>query len=170
MEIDLIQINIGDHRPINPLWSAVPRGNRHMLSWSRERAGWIARNLPSADAYFRLLPFQKTLTSLLADATIWLSYEDNPGRYGATSTRNYKDIAISSTAFRKGRWVVLATLVHELAHVAGAPGFSHAAEQAVLACGLGRRDELLRGKDDPRTPYEPGIIGMNVGGLEKALA
>ncbi|WP_076070165.1 hypothetical protein [Sphingomonas montana] len=156
----MIQINVGDHTPIYPLWRAVPSGNRHMLTWSRERAHWIARNLPGADAYFKVLPFQKTLTSLLADKTIWLNYEDNPSRYGATSTNNYKDIAISSTAFRQGRWVVLATLIHELAHVAGAPGFSHAAEQAVLACGLGRRSELIHDKDDPRTPYEPNILGM----------
>jgi hypothetical protein len=156
----VIQINIGDHRPIDPRWRPVPRPERSMLDWARHRARWIARQLPSADAYFRRLPFQKTLTALVADQTLWISYEDNPARYGATSIRNYKDIVISSSAFDKGRWVVLATLVHELAHVGGAPGFDDSAERAVLACGLGRRDELIRNRDDPRTPYEPGIIGM----------
>lgn len=143
-----------------PDWRAVPRGNRHMLTWSRERAIWIERNLPTADAYFRQLPFRRTLTSILRDRSIWLNYEDNPRRYGATETLHHRDVAISSTAFRKGRWVVLATVIHELAHVGGAQGSGHAAEQAVLACGPGLPSELRRGRDDPRTPYEPGIIGF----------
>ncbi len=158
----MIQINIGDHRPIDPRWQPMPRAERAVLDWARHRARWIARNLSSADAYFKRLPFQKTLTALVADSSLWLSYEDNPGRYGATSIRNFRDIVISSHAFDKGRWVVLATLIHELAHVGGAPGFNDSAEQAVLACGLGRRDELIRGRDDPKTPYEPGIFGMNL--------
>ncbi|WP_344692536.1 hypothetical protein [Sphingomonas cynarae] len=158
----MIQINIGDHRPIDPRWQPMPRAERAVLDWARHRARWIARNLSSADAYFKRLPFQKTLTALVADSSLWLSYEDNPGRYGATSIRNFRDIVISSHAFDKGRWVVLATLIHELAHVGGAPGFNDSAEQAVLACGLGRRDELIRGRDDPKTPYEPGIFGMSL--------
>jgi hypothetical protein len=132
-----------------------------MLDWSRERAHWIARNIRTANGYFERLPFRRSLGALLADKSIWVNYEDNPKRYGATDIRNFRDIAISSTAFRQGRWVVLATLIHELAHVGGAPGFSHAAEQAVLECGLGLPSELRRGRDDPRTPYEPNIIGLH---------
>lgn len=139
---------------------AVPRGNLHMLRWSRERAIWIARNLRSADACFSRLPLRRSLSAILSDGAIWLNHEDNPRRYGATETLHLRDVAISSTAFRKGRWVVLATLIHELAHVAGAQGSGHEAEQAVLECGLGRRQEVRRGKDDPHTPYEPGIIGL----------
>lgn len=155
----MLQINLGDHRAIRPDWSPIPRNHRFALSWSRERACWIARHIPTANAYFSRLPFRRSLTSLLADSSIWVNYEDNSSRYGATETFRRQDVAISSTAFRQGRWVVLATLIHELAHVAGAQGFGHDAEQAVLECGLGRRSELLHGKDDKHTPYEPGIIG-----------
>lgn len=156
----MLQINIGDHRAPRPDWIPIPSLYRQSMFWSRERAHWIALNISTANPYFERLPFQRSLTSLLADRSIWLNYENDPSRYGATETLRRRDIAISSTAFRQGRWVVLATLIHELAHVAGAPGFSHSAEQAVLACGLGRQSELLRGKDDKKTPYEPGIIGL----------
>ena len=167
----MIQINVGDHVSLMPGWRAMPSLNLHMIYWSRWYAHWIAANLPSANLYFSRLPYQKTLTGLLADRATWINYEDNPRRYGATVMVGQAEMAISSTAFRKGRWVVLATLIHELAHVGGAPGFSHAAEQAVLACGLGLPSELLRGRDDRRTPYEPGILGMNVrGGEETSLA
>jgi len=156
----VLQINIGDHRAPRPDWIPIPIRNRRSMFWGRERAQWIARNISTANPYFERLPFRRSLTSLLADRSIWINYENNPSRYGATETMRRRDIAVSSTAFQQGRWVVLATLIHELAHVGGAPGFSHSAEQAVLACGLGRQRELLRGKDDRDTPYEPGIIGL----------
>ena len=35
----------------------------------------------------------------------------------------------------------------------------HAAERAVLECGMGKRSELSSGVDDPSTPYNPGIVG-----------
>lgn len=66
---------------------------------------------------------------------------------------------------------MLATVIHELAHIGGAGGgatgllctaFSsacHAAERAVLECGLGNRREHRTGVDDPATPYDPGILG-----------
>ena len=63
-------------------------------------------------------------------------------------------------AFAAGQQMVLATLIHELAHAGGAPILTgHAAERAVLACGLGKQSELKRGVDDPKTPYDPTIMG-----------
>ena len=56
----------------------------------------------------------------------------------------HREMAIGIPAFRIGRWTVLATLVHELAHINGAPGGNdRRAEEAVLACGMGRRSERL---------------------------
>ena len=70
------------------------------------------------------------------------------------------ELAIGPRAFRIGRWTVLATLIHELAHCNGAPGGgSTVAEDALPACGLGRLSEQSTGVDDPRTPYVPGLGG-----------
>ncbi len=49
-----------------------------------------------------------------------------------------------------GRWTVAASLVHELAHVNGAPGDSHAAEATLPCCGFAAL-------------YVPTIIGANEG-------
>lgn len=68
--------------------------------------------------------------------------------------------AIGPLAFRKGRWMVLATLIHELAHCNGAAGGNATvAEDALPHCGLGSMNELRTRVDDPQTPYDPGIEG-----------
>ena len=58
--------------------------------------------------------------------------------FGATHS-NDLDISISAWALdERNRWMIAATIVHELAHMAGAPGgSSHAAERAVRECGFG---------------------------------
>jgi hypothetical protein len=78
----------------------------------------------------------------------------------AGKTTSGREVAISEQAFRIGRWTVLATLVHELAHTNGAPDRpSTAAEEAVLACGMGYNSEKTSGRDDTFTPYNPTIRG-----------
>jgi hypothetical protein len=66
---------------------------------------------------------------------------------------------ISERACRIGRWSLLATMIHELAHINGAPGRGFAAEEALIACGLGRLHEKQTGVDDLHTPYSPDIEG-----------
>lgn len=155
----MLQINTGDHRSTEPDWVAIPRANRYAILWARQRAFWIAGNIRTADRYFATLGFRRTLTSLLADGSLWVNFEDTDEYYGATEGRLRREMAITPVSFDRGKWVVLATLIHELAHVAGASGTGHAAEQAVMECGLGRRSEYKRGRDDHRTPYVPGIRG-----------
>jgi hypothetical protein len=106
------------------------------------------------------LPGGRTLTALLADRTIWINYSSGIPGYGQTNRVGGKEIAIGPIAYLWGRWTVLGTLIHELAHSNGAPGGnSLAAEEALLHCGLGRLSEKQSGTDDHRTPYEPGIGG-----------
>ncbi|MBN1611644.1 MAG: hypothetical protein JW940_33725 [Polyangiaceae bacterium] len=156
----VMQLNLGDHVSPEPGYTAIPAGYRPDAQWARTRARAIARGMPSADAYFRTLPNARSLTQLLADNTIWINYSATIGGYGETNAVGGKEIAIGSVAFRYGRWTVLATLIHELAHSNGAPGgASKAAEQALVACGLGKRGELNSGVDDPRTPFDPNISG-----------
>jgi|SRR5271165_7386378 len=156
-----IQINIGDHISSEVGYIPIPKKSVPDIRWARNKAQWITKNIPAADVYFRTLPGRRSLTALLADSTIWVNYHATLRDFGETNVAGGREIAISSAAFRVGRWTVLATLIHELAHVNGVRGAVDpvGAERAVLACGLGKRSELTTGIDDPRTPYNPNIRG-----------
>jgi len=155
----VIQINIGDHTSSQAGYIAFPYNKQDTVRWARRKARWIAANITTADPYFRTLPNGKSLTALLADSSIWINYHPTMTHFGETNFAGGKEIAIANTSFRIGRWTVLATLVHELAHVNGDDGSGQAAERAVLACGLGKQSELTTGVDDPNTPYDPTIHG-----------
>lgn len=155
-----IQMNIGDHISPHAGWVSVPNARRGQVRWARTRAKKIARDMASANIYFRSLPSGRSLTALLNDRTIWINYDPTATEFGAQSVAHPHEIAVGPSAFRIGRWTVLATLIHELAHVNGAPGGGdQRAEQALLHTGLGRWSEFGSGLDDPRTPYDPSISG-----------
>lgn len=155
-----IQMNAGDHISPHPGWVAVPSARRPMVNWARKKARAIATGMASADQYFKTLPGGRTLRNLLNDSTIWINYAPAMASFGAQSVAHPNEIAIGPSAFRIGRWTVLATLIHELAHVNGAPGGNdRRAEEALVNCGLGRQIEKTSGVDDPRTPYDPTIAG-----------
>ena len=156
-----IQINIGDHTSTQAGYLAVPSAHRSALRWARSKASAIAQSVPGADVYFRTLPNGRSLRQLLADSSIWINYAPTLNDWGETNFAGGKEIAIGVSAFRMGRWSVLATLIHELAHVDGVVGSVSpmAAEDALLACGLGKRSERSSGIDDPSTPFDPRIRG-----------
>ena len=80
--------------------------------------------------------------------------------YGFTHVGNSKDVWLGKYPFLIGWWTVTATIVHEFAHLNGAPGgASKLAEQAVYWCELGGHHEHPGGTDDPDTPYNPDISG-----------
>lgn len=154
-----IQINIGDHISSEPGYLTVPNRLRDMTNWARTKARWIARTMPSADVYFRALPDGRSLTDLLGDRSIWVNYGHTLTVFGEAVISG-TELAIGPSAFRIGRWTVLATLIHELAHINGVPGGTdRRAEEALLACGLGKQSEKRTGRDDPFTPYDPTIRG-----------
>lgn len=156
----MIQLNIGDHVSSEPGYIAFPRNHWETMRWARRRAQWIASHIRTANPYYTALPGGRTLTALLADSSVWLNFNTTFTYYGETNMAGGKEVAIGRLPFRIGRWTVLATLIHELAHVNGAPGgASPLAERAVHACGMGRQSERDSGVDDPRTPYDPTIVG-----------
>jgi hypothetical protein len=156
----MIQINIGDHVSPHPGWVEVPNKWREQLRWARSNAFRITRDIPAANKYFKTLPLGRSLTDLLNDGSIWLNHDPTDPDWGATSIPHPTEVSINPLSFRWGRWSVLATLVHELAHVNGAPGGNDKrAEEAVLHCGMGRQSEKTSGKNDPFTPYNPRIGG-----------
>lgn len=154
-----IQLNIGDHTSAYPADVAIPSEHRSKFRWARTRAIEIARNFRTADAYFTSLPGGRSLTSLLADNSIWVNYNGVMPDFGQAAIGG-NDIAVGKSAVRIGHWTILATLIHELAHINGAPGRpSKAAERALVECGLGTRRELSTGVDNPATPFDPNISG-----------
>jgi hypothetical protein len=90
---------------------------------------------------FRALLGGRTLAQVWMDDDVWINFDPTrrKGDYGATRG---KDITITAYSLAMGRWTVAATLVHELAHVNGAPGDTHAAEATLRSC-------LLAGLEDP---------------------
>lgn len=156
-----IQINIGDHVSTFPGWTSIPARHRQTTNWARTNAKRIARTIPGANVYFRTLPLGRSLSDLLSDNTIWINYDPAPGAYGRTNFAGGKEIGIGDASYNLGRWTVLATLIHELAHVNGVRGaiMPRAAEDALIHCGLGSMAEKTSGVDDHRTPYNPHIRG-----------
>ncbi len=167
-----MQLNVGDHVTAitDPRFSFVAfplttlgrtRSIRAQIMWARTKANEIARRIPSANIYFRSLPGGRSLSQLLADNTLWINYCPNRAEYGWTvwPPSGGPEVGICPLAFRWGRWTVLGTLIHELAHVNGAPGTDDSAERALPHCGLGTWAELTTRVDDPKTPYVPGISG-----------
>ena len=168
-----IQINVGNHK--SPLLGSVafPNNRRETMRWALNRAIRITSDIVSADIYFSKLPNGRTLTDLLADKTIWISYHPTgtvqflrgPVKVvhflGVTHPMHRNDVTVSIRALKLGKWMTLATLIHELAHLNGAPRTrgNKQAEEAVLACGMGKLSEQSSGIDDPQTPYHPGVSG-----------
>jgi hypothetical protein len=155
-----IQINIGDHvSPFAPFFAPVPFKHQFATKWARNRAKLIAANVKTADKYFKSLPGKRTLTQLLADRRIWINYAPELYARGMRQEGS-NEIGIGELAYLRGKMIVLATLIHELAHIAGAPGGdSRAAEDALIHCGLGKQSEADRNIDDPGTPYDPDANG-----------
>lgn len=159
-EIMGIQINIGDHKSIYPsMLVPVPLQHQWATSWARSEAKRIAANVKAADKYFMSLGKKRSLTNLLADRRIWINYAvDLPIRGIRQDGSN--DIGMGELAYLRGKDMVLATLIHELAHIAGAPGGkSRAAEEALIHCRLGKHSEAKTGVDDPDTLFDPDARG-----------
>jgi hypothetical protein len=105
--------------------------------------------LKSCKAAFGKLPGGKDFAALWKDPGVWVSYNPHmvDGFFGITYQR---DIALAEYIFtlrEPVRWIA-ATLVHELAHVNGAPGGmeSKDAESTLPPCGF----------DDK---YNPATVG-----------
>lgn len=154
-----MQLNIGDHVSPHAGYQAFPGSKQDTARWARTRARAIAAGMPSANVYFKTLPSGRSLSDILNDSSIWVNYHATSGLFGEAEIGG-KELMIGIRSFRIGKWTVLATLIHELAHINGAPtGASTQAEEALLHCGLGKMSEFTSGVDDPHTPYMPGAPG-----------
>lgn len=111
------------------------------------------RGHKKCNSAFGALSGGRTFRDMFDDHTIWINYDpDNGGKlWGWTMPSTHpRDIVITRYALRMGRWSTAATIVHELAHLNGAPGgASHAAELRVKECRM----------MSPNGPYDPGVSG-----------
>jgi hypothetical protein len=101
------------------------------------------------DAAFKALPGGRTFAQIWGDMSVWINFDPSQavGSYGATRGKN---ITITAYALAQGHWTTAATLVHELAHVNGAPGTTHQAEGVLRHCLLANLEN-------------PSIIGQLLG-------
>ncbi len=105
------------------------------------------------DEIFSALPNGHDFRTLFDDPNIWVNYDpsNRQGDWGWTMPRGYpKDVVVTRFTLRMGRWSTAGTIIHELAHLDGAPGGnSHAAEETLRHCGL----------QSPNGPYDPQVRG-----------
>jgi hypothetical protein len=105
------------------------------------------------NASFSRLHARRSFKTLFDDARIWINYDpvNNGADWGWTSPRLFPhDLVITRFALRMGRWSTAATIVHELAHLNGAPGHrSKAAELRVMQCHMQSKSG----------PYDPTVEG-----------
>jgi hypothetical protein len=155
------QINIGDHTSSVRHYRAFSSGGSYYssLNWTRTKLFGVAKHNPPANTFFRSLPGGRSLTSLINDSSIWINYAPSVAPLFGQTRMGTGEIGISDRPFALGKWMVLATVIHELAHVNGAPntGGNTLAEDAVYHCGLGSSAEYYGGPDDPSTPYNPDL-------------
>src|SRR2546423_2915497 len=105
------------------------------------------RGLAPCNTCFARLPGGRTFDQVFDDPSIYVSFDPSGPSSGATNAVGGKEITISMSEFRVGRWSVAATLVHELAHTNGASAVSASAEQTLSCCGL-------------KAHFRPGAIGV----------
>jgi hypothetical protein len=135
-----------------------PAGNRYWEYASKnslsilKKSIWIIENrvkgMRPCNNCFKRLPGGRSFDDVWADNSVWINYDSRVDRdwYGVTLGVGGTEISISELAFKKGRWWVAGTLVHELAHVNGAPINTAVADETLLVCGL-------------KNAYE-GVIGI----------
>jgi hypothetical protein len=135
----------------------------HILERALDYIDSKIKNHKPCNDCFRKLPRGKTLQEIWDSNQVWVNYFEPRDRYG--ETRGNFDIAVAEDAFKKGKMMVVATIVHELAHIAGAPGGetlpdgapNNQAESVLKCClltemfdpnALGVLDDAVYGPDD----------------------
>jgi hypothetical protein len=107
----------------------------------------IYRKNVGCNRYFATLSSDKSVNfdDVWEDKDIWINLDPRPSTNfdGFNANTKPKEITIAAQSFRRNVWFVTAVLVHELAHVAGAPpdGLKSNprwddAEKSLLHCGL----------------------------------
>ncbi|EYF01090.1 hypothetical protein [Chondromyces apiculatus] len=104
----------------------------------------------SCEQEFRTLPRGLSFTQIV-NLGVYVNYHPaNNTDWGWMDTGYPQDIVLTPLAIRMGRWAIAGTIVHEIAHLNGAPGGNdHAAEHTLSKCRLMSQNG----------PYDRNIVG-----------
>ena len=137
--------------PVSVNYQYLPYTNTSYLHTLREAMSIIDTRIkdhqPCNDS-FKALPGGRSFADIWADNSIWINFDPSLQEKNFAATRiATNDITLTAYTLSMGRWTVVATLVHELAHIGGAPGYpSTQAEDTLLKCNLPRmHDPLILG-------------------------
>ncbi len=124
-------------------WLAYPdAAKQHTLQQALDILDSRVKVHRPCNAAFARLPGRRTFREVLEDASVWISFDPQHGgdTFAATLV---SEVTITAFSIAMGRWTTAAALVHELAHVNGAPGGNdHRAEHTLVHC-------MLSGLHDP---------------------
>lgn len=131
-----------DDRQVDLVIAAFMAINKHVI--------WDKKILKTCNCAFAKLAGRRDFATVWKDPNIWVSLNSNPASdiFGMAYKKEIS-IPIRMFSLPDPTRVIAATLVHELAHVNGAPGGwtdSKAAESTLPPCGF----------DDQ---YNPAIVG-----------
>lgn len=112
----------------------------------------------TCDPHFLGLAGGRSFRTVWADPAVILSYNPRGGNIYGHAEESGQDLALTQWCLEtQNRYMVAATIVHEMAHINGADGIEHDAERSVRQCGL-------------RELYLPGVFGnLNMPSFAKAL-
>jgi hypothetical protein len=150
----MISVNAGSGIHAGPTGSApVPVGYLDTINRALTILLGGMRGNHRCNSSFSALSGGRSFRDIFDDHTIWINYDsDNRGHlWGWTIPSTHpNDVVICQYALRMGRWSTAATVVHECAHLNGAPGGpSQAAELRVKECRM----------MSPNGPYDPLVSG-----------
>ncbi len=126
-------------------WTAFGPKNKKILDQAMFIIRTRIKGYKPCNKAFEALSGGRSFDDIWNDNSIWISYDPQTtaGTFGATLGN---DITLTAYTMAIGRWTVAATLVHELAHVDGAPGNTAEAESTLISCLLaGLRDPTIIG-------------------------
>jgi hypothetical protein len=121
------------------------------------------------DSAFKALPGGRSFADIWSDSSIWISYDSGgaAGRFGATLG---KEITVSQYSCRMGHWTLVATLIHELAHVNGADGVSHDAEATLQSCMMSAHHNPAIIGQLISTPADPVLVALTKSRMGHAVS
>lgn len=120
-------------------WQWLPYRDAKLLDNLKRAIALIDKRIkgnPTCEKAFANLKKGRSFSEVWNDPSVWISYDpDKSGTMHAVVIGNHMTLTAYTLAM--GQWTTAATIIHELAHVNGAPGGnSSQAEDILLECLL----------------------------------
>jgi hypothetical protein len=102
----------------------------------------VYKKSSACNSYFSHLSKGRKFDDIWSDPTFFINWDPRISVkfWAFMATTRPMEITISQETFTKGAWFTAAMMIHEMAHLGGAPGIdgsgSNAAEKALKSCGF----------------------------------